>query len=179
MIRLLLTFFFIGITPVHGFYSCPWVEGKARNEDDYRSYYLCKNQCDTLTYCSASDEYFSRAVDGCAKTNLDWLPAYDINGVQTVKPQIQYRYMHQYLYDIYWLSETDTHQFVFRGRYINETHAKGTETILSLKNSCVLIADIELIVQKSRSICLKYEINRFSMKCKLLPEYHRSSCFEY
>ncbi|CAF4664357.1 unnamed protein product, partial [Rotaria socialis] len=127
------------IAVIEGSYSCAQSNGTFQNDDDYRSYHVCTYYCDRVTYCLQTNEYYSAIERTCKRGEFNWLPGYDLTGTELIMPLVQYRHFQQSGYDVYWTSETLNHQFDFIGRYINETHVMGTETILSLRTKCVLI----------------------------------------
>ncbi|CAM4877505.1 unnamed protein product [Rotaria socialis] len=127
------------IAVIEGSYSCAQSNGTFQNDDDYRSYHVCTYYCDRITYCLQTNEYYSAIERTCKRGEFNWLPGYDLTGTELIMPLVQYRHFQQSGYDVYWTSETLNHQFDFIGRYINETHVMGTETILSLRTKCVLI----------------------------------------
>ncbi|CAF1478041.1 unnamed protein product [Adineta steineri] len=178
MIEILILFFtVIGI--IQGSYSCAQTNGTFKNDDDFRSYYVCTNYCDRLEYCTKTTEYYSSLERICKTDGFLWIPAYSLTGVQEVTPNVQYRHFQQSNYDLYWSSETKNHQFTFTGRYINETQVVGTEIILSLKNKCILVRDVQLTVKGTKSFCTTNIENRYSMKCELPPNYAFSGCINY
>ncbi|CAF2064098.1 unnamed protein product [Rotaria magnacalcarata] len=140
------------IAVIEGSYSCPQSNGTFQNDDDYRSYHACTNYCDRVTYCLQTNEYYSAIERTCKRDEFNWLPGYDLTGTQLIMPLVQYRHFQQSRYDVYWTSETLNHQFDFMGRYINETHVIGTETILSLRTKCVFIA-MKIHITLSFLIC--------------------------
>ena len=170
MIKILILFVTI-VATVQGSYSCAQLNGTFKNDDDYRSYYICTNYCDRREYCSKTTEYYSSIDRICKNTGFLWSPAYDLTGIQKITPFVQYRNFQQTNFDVYWSSETKTHQFSFLGRYINETYVVGTETILSLKNKCILVRDVQLIVKGTKSVCITNIENPYSMKCELPVAY--------
>jgi hypothetical protein len=92
---------------------------------------------------------------------------------------VQSRHIRQNSYDVHWLSETRTRKFTFIGRYINETHVMGTETILLLHNNCILIQDVQLWVKGTRSLSINYSTNLYSMNCELPSTYLVSGDVKY
>ncbi|CAM4770296.1 unnamed protein product [Rotaria magnacalcarata] len=162
------------IAVIEGSYSCPQSNGTFQNDDDYRSYHACTNYCDRVTYCLQTNEYYSAIERTCKRDEFNWLPGYDLTGTQLIMPLVQYRHFQQSRYDVYWTSETLNHQFDFMGRYINETHVIGTETILSLRTKCVFVRNVQLLVRGPRSFCATNIPNAYSMKCKLPPHYNFS-----
>ncbi|CAF3301206.1 unnamed protein product, partial [Rotaria sp. Silwood2] len=169
----------ISIAVLEGSYNCAQDKGLFKNDDDYRSYYTCTSYCDRLEYCSKTTEYYSSLERTCKSTGFDWLPAYGLTGIQQITPSVQYRHFQQSNFDVYWSSETLSHRFDFIGRYINETHVVGTETILSFTTKCVLVRDVQLSVQDTRSFCATNVANPYSMKCKLPLNYVFSGCISY
>ena len=167
------------IALVHSQYNCPTSNEIAVNDDDYRSYFACENYCDRLKYCSGPTEYFSGAERTCKSESLDWSPAYNLTGSQQVIPFVQSRHIRQTGYDVHWLSETRTRKFTFVGRYINQTHVMGTETILLLHNNCVLVQDVLLWVKQTRSLSIRYQTNPYSMNCEFPSTYLVSSDVKY
>lgn len=174
-----IEFIIMTLAVTNASYNCPTANGTARNDNDYRSYHVCTNQCDRLHYCPNPNEYFTVIQEKCQNSNLDWVPAYDLTGIQSLVPLVQPRYIQQSNYDLNWVSETKTHKFTFIGRYINETHAVGTETILSYMKKCILIQDIQLTARNTRSFCVTARRNPYSMSCSTPSNAMFYDCFQY
>jgi hypothetical protein len=175
----ILVLLFATIAVAEGSYSCAARNGTFKNDDDGRSYYVCTNYCDRLEYCTKTTEYYSSIDRTCKTDGFTWAPAYNLIGVQQIIPLVQYRHFQQSGSDVFWYSETKNHQFSFLGRYINETHVTGTETIVSLKNKCTLVRDVQLVVRGTNSFCATNLPNPYSMNCELPLGYVFSGCISF
>lgn len=157
--------------------DCSKPANSSSNPDDYRSFYVCDNQCPSLNYCQSPQFYFSNETKSCVSEPNNWIPRYYLSGTTKPSPVLAaILYVRQDGYQLLWTFDDSSTSETFNGRYINETRIQGVNVRRLLITNCISVFDVEITATADRTYCATHRLHPQSALCDLSYPYEFEYC---
>jgi hypothetical protein len=148
--------------------NCSRADQTYAHEWNKAAYYHCSRTCPYLKQCPPS-QYYSARMSRCVSKPFDWSPQYKLSGRHQAVSSRSFLEIDAVQYKVNWRSEDDVAQYIFNGRYLNQTMFTGLEIILVKKSNCIRIQQSDFSVVADRHICrTRVALHWYSHTCELL-----------